>query len=164
MLAWAMIVACQSPDGDDPVDTTVETLPREVRAITIDRDAFALEGTLTLPERTSDAGVPGVVLVHGSGPNSRDVPVSGQLNMAFGLEFDRTPSDAIVVDDFIEDAAAAASYLAALNEVDRVYVVGHSQGGSFVPRRLADDPRLAGGVILAGIDDAVTEAIAAWIR
>jgi uncharacterized protein len=46
---------------------------------------FTLEGVLTLPESDAERH-PGVVLVHGSGPNSRDEVSSGQLLMAFGKE------------------------------------------------------------------------------
>jgi uncharacterized protein len=42
-----------------------------------------LSGTLRLPEEDN---APGVVLIHGSGPNSRDEVVRGQLNMSFGFE------------------------------------------------------------------------------
>ncbi len=47
-----------------------------------------LEGTLTLPERQEGAQHPAVILLHGSGPNSRDATLTGQLNMAFGFELD----------------------------------------------------------------------------
>lgn len=43
-----------------------------------------LEGTLRHP--ASSQLVPGVVLIHGSGPVSRDARISGQVGMAFGFE------------------------------------------------------------------------------
>ena len=43
-----------------------------------------LVGTLRLP--AGDLPAPAVVLIHGSGPQSRDSRLPGQLNMAFGFE------------------------------------------------------------------------------
>ena len=59
------------------------------------------------------------------------------------------PDPSLSVDDFIADAEAAASWLLGQPEVDRVFVVGHSQGGTFVPILLDRLPDLAGGVMLA---------------
>lgn len=47
---------------------------------------LTLEGTLRLPsDKSSNGGVPGVVVIHGSGPNSRDEVLSGQLDMVFNF-------------------------------------------------------------------------------
>ena len=54
----------------------------EFREVTFPSADIELAGTLRLPEGES---VPGVVLIHGSGPNSRDATVAGQLNMGFGF-------------------------------------------------------------------------------
>jgi hypothetical protein len=63
-----------------------------VRAVSQDvvfpGDDFSLEGRLQLPAHDEGTTVPAVVLVHGSGPQSRDETVSGQLNMGFGFEID----------------------------------------------------------------------------
>ena len=45
-----------------------------------------LQGTLCLPAAADEGKVPAVVLAHGSGPNSRDGFMSGQLNMGFGFK------------------------------------------------------------------------------
>ncbi len=55
----------------------------ETLSVTIPVKGLTLEGTLHLPARSGP--VPGVILVHGSGPNSRDEPLAAQLNMGFGL-------------------------------------------------------------------------------
>ena len=58
-------------------------------------DGLMLEGTLYLPDTktaatstttTKQHQVPGVVLIHGSGLQSRDVVINAQLNVAFGFE------------------------------------------------------------------------------
>ena len=46
-------------------------------------DGFELVGTLRLPPGAGP--FPGVVLIHGSGPQSRDGSISGQLGMNFGF-------------------------------------------------------------------------------
>ncbi len=52
--------------------------------VTIPADGLDLAGTLRLP--AGDQPAPAVVLIHGSGPQSRDSLLPGQLNMAFGFE------------------------------------------------------------------------------
>ncbi|MEN0061756.1 MAG: alpha/beta fold hydrolase [Myxococcota bacterium] len=168
-----------------PVDPAA-TVPRSNTEVVFDSQGFTLEGNLVVPEHASDEVVPAVVLVHGSGPNSRDVPASGQLNLGFGFSIDifrqvstelvregiavlrydkRTCSstngcendypsvdESTTVDDFVADARSAVAFLATQDDidVDRIFLVGHSQGGSFVPIVAADMEDLAGGVILAG--------------
>ena len=65
----------------DPVETPEAASQQPFAA---DAEGLTLAGTLRLPDRTGP--VPGVVFVHGSGPNSRVQPMSGQLNMGFGVE------------------------------------------------------------------------------
>ena len=48
------------------------------------KGGLMLEGTLRLPNASNKA-VPGVVLIHGSGPISRDSVLPGQLNLVFGF-------------------------------------------------------------------------------
>lgn len=65
-----------SAQSADPVGTSEE--------VTFTHGIVTLEGTLSLPEDVSAAAArPGVVLVHGSGPLSRDERVPGQLGMTF---------------------------------------------------------------------------------
>jgi len=52
--------------------------------VTIPAINLTLEGTLRLP--ATETPVPGVVLIHGSGPNSRDSIAIGQLGMVFGFQ------------------------------------------------------------------------------
>lgn len=66
--------------------TSPETTVTDSRSIevTIPAQGLDLAGTLRLPSGEEPA--PAVVLIHGSGPQSRDSRLPGQLNMAFGFE------------------------------------------------------------------------------
>ena len=61
------------------------------------------------------------------------------------------PPDDLTIDAFIADAQAAVEHLRSLPDVDpdAVAVAGHSQGATFVPGMLLDDPRLAAGIMLS---------------
>lgn len=60
-----------------------------------------------------------------------------------------TPARDISVDDFIADAEAATFFLLDQPEIERVFAIGHSQGGTFVPILLERNPELSGGIMLA---------------
>jgi alpha-beta hydrolase superfamily lysophospholipase len=51
------------------------------------RDGRRFEGVLSVPEHVAGARLPSVVLVHGSGPMSRDGVMPGQLGLGFGFDF-----------------------------------------------------------------------------
>jgi pimeloyl-ACP methyl ester carboxylesterase len=61
-------------------------LPQEDVPVAFDRGLWHLDGTLTLPARDEGARVPAVVLVHGSGPMSRDGVMRGQIGLGFGFD------------------------------------------------------------------------------
>ncbi len=48
------------------------------------RAGYTLNGTVVRPTTQGDYRAPGVVLVHGSGPNDRDESLSGSLGVAYG--------------------------------------------------------------------------------
>ncbi len=60
--------------------------PREDVPLAFDRGLWRLEGTLTLPAREEGERVPAVVIVHGSGPMSRDGVMRGQIGLGFGFD------------------------------------------------------------------------------
>lgn len=66
-------------------------------------DAFVHVGTLAVPEHLEGQKLPAVILAHGSGPNSRDEAMAGQLGMGFGFS--------IPVFAELADALAGAGYV-----------------------------------------------------
>jgi dienelactone hydrolase len=126
-----------------------------------------LGATLSVPE--GDRKLPGVVVVHGSGPVDRDGtfgPNKPYKELAWGLasrgvavlRYDKRTnacavdrSNVTVDDATTDDALTAVEQLRAHDRVaaDSVFVVGHSIGGALAPRIAARDGRLAGAVMLA---------------
>jgi dienelactone hydrolase len=141
-------------------------------AVTVGTGEWALPGTLSLPTGRTHAAV---VLVHGSGPNDRDETVGPNKpfrDIAWGLA-DRgiavlryekrtrqhgTKLAAMQVTNFtvreetIDDALLAVTSLRARKAIDpkRIFVLGHSLGGTLAPRIAREDPQLAGIIVLAG--------------
>jgi hypothetical protein len=150
--------------------------------VTIGQGLWALPGTLTLPD--GPAPFPGVVLVHGSGPNDRDESIGPNKtfrDLAWGLatrgiavlRYDKrtfthakqfTPE---VVDkltakeEVLDDALLAIQLMRQRAEVDpeRVYMLGHSLGATLAPRLGELDPELAGIIIMAGITRPLEDTI-----
>ena len=130
----------------------------------------ALPGTLAMPN-DAGAGVPAVVLVHGSGPQDRDETVGPNrpfLDIARGLaaqgiavlRYDKRskarPQDyadgKVTIDnETTDDAVAAVTALRKAPGIDpaRVFVLGHSQGAMMAPRIAAKSGHVAGLVLLA---------------
>ncbi|WP_157259621.1 alpha/beta hydrolase family protein [Paenibacillus sp. OSY-SE] len=142
--------------------------------IVIGEGQFKLPGTLTVPAN-GESAFPVVVLVHGSGQNDRDESIgAGKMfrDMAVGLAeqgiatiryekrtreypFQATAMPKFTVkEETLDDALEAVKWAGQderLNK-ERVYVLGHSQGGMLVPRMLAQDSAksIRGGIIAAG--------------
>ena len=153
--------------------------------VTVGADRWPLPGTLTIP---SGAGpFPALVLVHGSGPSDRDEsfgPNKPFKDLAVGLasrgiavlRFEkRTQQYAgklgvsagfTVKDESIDDALAAVAKLRRDSRIDpkRVFVLGHSLGGTLVPRIAAADPAIAGAISLAGATRKIEDAMLAQIN
>ena len=126
-----------------------------------------LGGTLSVP--TGNDSVPGVVIVHGSGPVDRDAtfgPNKPYKELAWGLasrgiavlRYDKRTqacdvnlADATIDDVTTDDALTAIQRLRDHDRVasDAVFVVGHSLGGALAPRIATRDADLAGAVLLA---------------
>jgi|GEM_PF-2866156 len=133
---------------------------------------YPLEGLVVRPEN-AETKVPAVLLVAGSGPAdydeimgvnrifgkfARGLAERGVATMRFNKRTYQYPNIAAEVEDFsvrheyIEDVLAAVELLKAQPGVDpeRVYIVGHSQGGMLAPRLAASGIDVAGMVLLAG--------------
>jgi len=131
---------------------------------------LAVGGTVSVP--TASAPVPGVVLLSGGGPFTRDMTMGENrigADLAWGLasrgiavlRFDK-PShthrqwvaknpDFTPTDEYVPYAAAAVDQLRADPAIDasRIVIVGHSMGGSYAPRAAVARPEVAALVLLA---------------
>ena len=141
------------------------------RETTLVSGRWELPGLLTLPN--AKFSVPAVVLVQGSGPQDQDETIGPNkpfADIAYGLASQNiavlryvkrtkqygadSKSDApfTVKDEVTDDAIAAVALLSKMPEIDkkRIYILGHSLGGMLAPRIAAEDPQVAGIIILAG--------------
>jgi dienelactone hydrolase len=153
--------------------------------VVVGSGAWALPGMLTLPK--GDGPFPAAVLVHGSGPHDLDETIGPNKpfrDLAWGLASQgiavlryekRTHAHAAriaelkesltIKEETIDDALAAAAELRKHKEIDpkRIVVIGHSLGALVAPQIAAQDPALAGVVLLAGnarpLEDLVLEQI-----
>ncbi len=143
--------------------------------VTVGSGEWVLPGTLSLPN-SSDRKVPGVVLVHGSGPQDRDETIGPNRpfrDLAWGLasqgiavlRYEKrtkihsskyTPELIARItskEEVIDDALSAVQLLRQRAEIDpgQVYLLGHSLGATLAPRIGQQDPKLAGLIIMAAI-------------
>jgi dienelactone hydrolase len=139
--------------------------------VTVGSGPLAVPGTLSLPRQSGPR--PAIVLLAGSGPHDRDGTIGRNKplkDLAWGLasrgvavlRFDKVtfahPSevkkahDFTVADEYVPHAVAAVHLLGRHPAVDaeRIFLLGHSLGGTVAPRVAASDPSVAGLVILAG--------------
>jgi pimeloyl-ACP methyl ester carboxylesterase/guanyl-specific ribonuclease Sa len=168
-LRWAFDVAgeptglfIRTPQGSYSPPDYVDESAFEETELTVSSPACDLGATLSLP--TGDDPVPGVVLVHGSGPNDRDVTIGPNKifrDLAHGLSTrgyavlrydkrtyacDVSATDDVTIDDVtVDDAVTAVERLREQERVSSVHVAGHSQGGLAAPRiaRRADADGMA---------------------
>ncbi|NUR98548.1 MAG: alpha/beta fold hydrolase [Kribbellaceae bacterium] len=124
-----------------------------------------LAGTVTLPKEPARVGV---VLLSGSGPFDRDGtsgPNKPIKDLAWGLatqgiavlRFDKSTANRpeamsepgyTMTSEYVPPAIAAVHALK--QHVDQVFLVGHSMGGKVAPKIAAEEPLVAGVVIMAG--------------
>lgn len=154
-------------------DSILGSSKYSVEQISFNSNELKLEGTLFLPRNKNK--VAGIVIVCGSGPIDRDgkvttVQTNNQLlfyklwadylsshNIAT-FRFDKryithkplNPLE-ITQGDQINDIVSAAKYLQSRDEIDinKIYILGHSEGGSIVPVAARQLPNIAGVIIMA---------------
>jgi uncharacterized protein len=127
-----------------------------------------IAGTLSLP--TGDGPFPAVVLISGTGHNTRDENVWGHKvflvladtltrNGFAVLRYDKRGVggssgnyDAATTVDFTSDAEAAVAWLKTQSHIDarRIGVLGHSEGGIIAPAVATSDKGVAFVVMIAG--------------
>jgi uncharacterized protein len=155
-----------------PQEAAIAAQPRPYREQDIRFDNPAghnrLAGTLSVPN--GKGPFPAVVLISGTGHNTRDEDVWGHkifLVLADALNrkgiavlrYDKRgvggstgDYDAATTVDFTSDAEAAVTWLKAQPDIDpqRLGVLGHSEGGIIAPAVAAEDKSVAFVVMIAG--------------
>ena len=144
---------------------------------------WELPGILTLPKDV-DGKVPAVVLVHGSGPKDMDEKIYDNKPFLEIAEYLTSHGIAVIrydkrtlthgakmvqqlggsltmYEETIEDALLATEILKSDSRIDenRVYILGHSLGGSLAPRIHASGGNYAGLILLAGTPRSLLEVI-----
>ncbi|MEK6643668.1 MAG: alpha/beta fold hydrolase [Planctomycetota bacterium] len=181
VLATVIMVALRAPITSAQTSKPVgQAAPRFTEESTVVKTGkFKLPGKITLP--LGDFKVPGLILVHGSGPHDEDETIGpnktfkdiGEGLAARGvavLRYEKrthkygatmTVDDISIDNEVVLDAVSAVKQLREHPRVDpkRVFVLGHSLGGTCVPLIAALDPEIAGIISLSGTPRSLLDLI-----
>jgi len=155
-----------------------------VRQIPVKVASPPLKGTLTLP--AGKGPFPAVVLVSGSGPGDQDETVGPNKpfrDIALGLaargiasvRYDKRTRDYpqsvdpvtfTMAQEYVPDALAAIGLLKRQPAVYRrsIFVLGHSQGGTYAPLIAKSAPQVAGVILLAAGAEPLGAAMLRQVR
>jgi dienelactone hydrolase len=185
LLAAAIVVAgAASGSAAHPLKAAFATTPRPTQAATVRQIPVGvgsppLRGTLTLP--AGRGPFPAVVLVSGAGPNDQNETIGPNhpfLDLALGLaargiatiRYDKrtrdypasvNPRTFTLTQEYVPDALAAISLLRREPEVNPrlIFVLGHSQGGTYAPLIAKNAPGVAGVILMAAATESLAQAI-----
>jgi acetyl esterase/lipase len=173
ILGCLLIAGCDASDpGTQSEPSDEDTSSVTSTTVTVQSDTLGLPGTLLMPD--TSAAVPGVVIVHGSGPVDRNgqspstnhPPVYKRWAERMArhgiavLRYDKRSTQPEVAQanprdiaflDFVRDAVAAGRLLQDREGTDpsRIVFVGHSQGGNVAPAAATRLENAAGVAALA---------------
>lgn len=166
-------VAVRPQDPIEPFDYISE----EVIFINESADSIKLAGTLTLPKNVENPPV--AVLITGSGPQNRNEELGPLNHRPFLVLSDHLTKNGIAVlryddrgtaesegnhkeatsADFATDVSAAVDYLKTRSDIDveKIGLIGHSEGGFIAPMLASSRNDIAYIVLLAGtgVDGAI---------
>ncbi len=148
--------------------TPKRPFPYTEENVTFDNEKadITLAGTLTMPSNST--GLPGVILIAGSGRTDRNETGMGHFlllsdfltrNGYAVLRYDKrgvgeSGGDYIqsTTYDFVEDVLSALTYLERRPEIDhkKISLIGHSEGALIAPMVAADNPGIISSIILMG--------------
>jgi hypothetical protein len=173
-----------APPAPVTTTTTATTSAGGVREIPVGVGSPPLKGTLTLP--AGKGPFPAVVLVSGSGPNDENETIGPNhpfLDIALGLaargiasvRYDKrtldypqsiNPRTFTLTEEYVPDALAAIGLLKHEPLVDPhlIFVLGHSQGGTYAPLIAQRAPEVAGVIMLAASCEPLAQALMRQIR
>src|SRR5262245_41617678 len=154
------------------------------RDVSFESAGYRLVGTLDEP--AGRAARAGVLIIPGSGPINRDgiprlapdrPPIYKQWGEALArggyvvLRYDKRPLTHPTIDyaSFdeeaqIADALAALSFLRSQPRGERVYLVGHSEGGNLAAEMARQTPGIVGVVVVNSAQFAIDELLLAQLR
>ena len=167
-----------------PAPVPASSAAASVRQIAVGVGSPPLKGTLTLP--AGPGPFPAVVLVSGSGPNDQNEtegPNHPLLDIALGLaargiasiRYDKrtldypasvNPETFTLTQEYVPDALAAIRLLERQPAVDpdRIFVLGHSQGGTYAPLIASKAPQVKGVIMLAAAAESFGSALLRQVR